>query len=316
MDNFKFMCSICDATFDEETYMKHHLTLHKKTIPSDVSEKPPKKLKLQRNDDAEAKKVLCYYKEEENFICFFCKRPYLGNSHKFCLMKIENLNKPETKTEKEHKIPDEVKIQDSSLTINYDANETVSQDRNLQKCKVCKLVTKTPIDQHMRMMHKDKPFICVICVRGFGDENSLQHHLRFHQDLTCQICKKKFAYSKHLKNHMSTHEINRFYFCKFCKKKFAQETQLKSHIIIFTQTQGKPYKCEVCEKYFYSQCQLINHKRDIHFDKNPFSCHYCKIKFSEEKDLLIHINVHYIYTHGNASLIEVRKLFAQSLVVD
>ncbi|XP_039661950.1 zinc finger protein 135-like [Perca fluviatilis] len=81
-------------------------------------------------------------------------------------------------------------------------------------------------------LHKQKPFWCLSCAKGYKDEASLDKHLHTHnltRTHTCNICHKSFYLSRHLRNHHNTHTGARPYQCTLCGKSFSHPGNLFAH---------------------------------------------------------------------------------------
>ena len=98
-------------------------------------------------------------------------------------------------------------------------------------------------------------------VRGFHEES-----------FQCEVCKKSFAQSRSLKEHMLTHESERQFKCSYCDKKFVQRNHLKYHLTSQHSedvTDIPKHQCLTCGKAFPFPYQLKRHEK-IHLN-NPKS---------------------------------------------
>ena len=80
-----------------------------------------------------------------------------------------------------------------------------------------------------------------------NDETDLQY--------SCNICHKKYRWSKGLRRHLQTHSSESCYECEICKKRFKIRTYLTSHMKIHTTR----LKCTFCDKTFGSKRNLKRH---------------------------------------------------------
>ncbi|XP_024241283.1 zinc finger and SCAN domain-containing protein 2 isoform X2 [Oncorhynchus tshawytscha] len=80
-------------------------------------------------------------------------------------------------------------------------------------------------------LHKQKPFWCLACAKGFRDELSLDKHLQGHnlRRHKCDLCEKSFCVPAELRYHYNTHTGAKPYKCTLCKKNFSQLGNLITH---------------------------------------------------------------------------------------
>ena len=81
----------------------------------------------------------------------------------------------------------------------------------------------------------------------------------------CELCKKRFLTSSHLKDHMKIHTKAKPHQCSHCNKAFANKSHLTIHIR--THTGEKPYKCVFCGRCFAQSSLLKTHKKAQHADE-------------------------------------------------
>lgn len=79
--------------------------------------------------------------------------------------------------------------------------------------------------------HKQKPFWCLSCAKGFLTDVGLDKHLLRHSQMShvCIVCKKDFPSLCHLKLHSKSHAEAKPYKCKLCSKSFSLLGYLISH---------------------------------------------------------------------------------------
>ena len=106
---------------------------------------------------------------------------------------------------------------------------------------------------------------------------------------TCSVCKKYFAKSAHLRNHMVTHSGERSHKCDQCEKAFFQESHLKSHMMIHKGT--LPYSCHLCGRTFRQNSHLKIHIM-THTGEKPFTCEECGKSFARKNAFKEHKLIH------------------------
>ncbi|XP_040900954.1 zinc finger protein 585A isoform X2 [Toxotes jaculatrix] len=80
-------------------------------------------------------------------------------------------------------------------------------------------------------VHKERPFWCLSCAKGFRDELSLDKHLQSHSlgQHKCDICHKSFPKFAQLINHYNIHAGAKPHQCSFCGKTFSHAGNLIMH---------------------------------------------------------------------------------------
>ncbi|XP_055765708.1 zinc finger protein 34-like [Salvelinus fontinalis] len=107
---------------------------------------------------------------------------------------------------------------------------------------------------------KDKPFLCMLCNKGFSCLQKVEIHQRVHTGV------KPFS-------------------CTQCHMCFAQAGDLKRHHRVHTGE--KPFSCHLCQASFSHSSNLKRHLK-VHTGERPFACTHCGKRFSERRYLRIH----------------------------
>ncbi|XP_055523889.1 zinc finger protein 596-like [Wyeomyia smithii] len=114
-----------------------------------------------------------------------------------------------------------------------------------------------------------RPFVCVVCGKGFSAPSMLKRHGLVHSDEKsheCSICSKRFADIHNLQEHMRVHtEEEKFCKCDVCGKSFYTPSDLKRHYSVHTGK--KPHVCTICSKAFLKCYELKRHMKAFQTDK-------------------------------------------------
>lgn len=141
-----------------------------------------------------------------------------------------------------------------------------------------------------------KPFVCTICLKGFGHNRNLIAHMRTHsteKPFACDQCVKTFAHEISLKRHKLIHSGKKPFVCSECGMSFTRHDVLTQHQR--KHTGEKPYQCAECGKKFAAKGNLDTHKI-THTEENPFVCFVCEQSFTQKSNL----NRHMKNFHPNA----------------
>ncbi|KAK7065224.1 hypothetical protein SK128_004394 [Halocaridina rubra] len=194
------------------------------------------------------------------------------------------------------------------------------------ECNICflKFKYKRNLVEHSSI-HNDVPtFMCSICGLTFKQRSNLLKHERIHQNVTklnfhCNLCKRSYSQSSHLKTHMrsvhgdcngfacsqcsavlqsksslsrhssTVHASSSKYSCPHCNKGFNNSQNYKGHIR--SHTGDRPYCCTICSKTFTTSKAVSRH-RLIHQGTKSHRCSQCGKAFLELCDLKRHVKRH------------------------
>jgi uncharacterized Zn-finger protein len=101
-----------------------------------------------------------------------------------------------------------------------------------------------------------------VTVAVFCIINQLQvyHHTMY--ICKCDVCKKKFKRTWHLKRHKRIHFGEKPYKCEICGRTFNQSSGAKTHKR--THTGEKNHECDICHKVFARKWNVKRHKMTTH----------------------------------------------------
>ncbi|CAH4030001.1 zinc finger protein 2 homolog isoform X1 [Pieris brassicae] len=189
-------------------------------------------------------------------------------------------------------------------------------------CEVCNtwFPTTKALKLHRRMHYPIKPrpiqlpvgstgpntetFVCPICKKEIPVHYRLIHQNshKLSDDLTCDICNKKFSTRELLEMHTNVHNMYKIntkkqendelrYQCLYCVRKFAKPHEKVKHERIHTGE--KPHICEICGKSFRVSYCLTLHMR-THTGARPYECPHCPKRFKAHS-----VYHHHILSHSD-----------------
>lgn len=165
--------------------------------------------------------------------------------------------------------------------------------------------------QKTRNMFYNKPdqITCDVCGKRFKFPCDLKRHSVMHTGervYKCEECQKRFKLLSHLKMHIYRfHARERPYQCDSCGKRYASVTDLRSHALIHSSE--RPHVCSICNKGFVSAKDLRKHVQ-IHTGEREFECDVCKRKFLRRGHLEKHIAVVHVHKSRHDCRSRSRKL--------
>ncbi|KAJ3183244.1 hypothetical protein HDU85_002270 [Gaertneriomyces sp. JEL0708] len=127
--------------------------------------------------------------------------------------------------------------------------------------------TNQKLKQH-RLVHSSEPrYSCghIDCTQTFNKWTQLRAHIKAEHKICCYVCRKTFARTDVLKDHLRTHDVEREMFpCYWegCGKAFTSDKIKEVHIRTAHQ-QLKPFQCEHtgCKALFAHKHLLVRHHR-------------------------------------------------------
>ncbi|XP_041352684.1 zinc finger protein 501-like [Gigantopelta aegis] len=168
---------------------------------------------------------------------------------------------------------------------------------NVEKPFICIICTKgflrkSDLTRHEKIHSQERPYTCGVCDKAFGQSVDLVRHMRRHtgeRPYQCKQCGRYFIGSNDLRRHERGHRGEKTFHCGICGHSFSQSSDLQKHMRIHTGE--RPYKCEMCGKEFSHSTTLDDHLR-IHSGEKPYTCSVCGKMFSQSSGLHQHQRTH------------------------
>ncbi|XP_034280215.1 PR domain zinc finger protein 2 isoform X2 [Pantherophis guttatus] len=88
----------------------------------------------------------------------------------------------------------------------------------------------------------------------------------FSKSFVCNVCQAPFLAIKDLTRHLSVHAGEWPFKCEFCVQLFREKAALSEHRFLLHGV-GSIFACSACKKEFAFLCNLQQHQRDLHPDK-------------------------------------------------
>ena len=104
------------------------------------------------------------------------------------------------------------------------------------------------------------------CRRGFGDQITLDRHLRIHDNnlIYCYFCPWGGVRTDQFLMHMNHHYHFKPVKCPFCEKTFYDKNHCKVHQERLHDKIDDRYKCKLCDFVTYENVLYYRHQRASH----------------------------------------------------
>lgn len=195
--------------------------------------------------------------DHKKFLCNFCGKSFIKNSHLERHIRIHTGFKP----------------------------------YKCQKCDKC-FGQGNDLKRHLLTHSREKVFQCTQCTKAFHQKSCLDNHMLTHtnnRNFICWICEKKFVLKSYLEIHLRIHTGHKPFSCLKCDKQFNRKSGLNNHMLIHSGK--KPFKCEICSKGFLQSNHLKEHIK-THSGEKPYICSYCGKAFAYNSTLKVHLRQH------------------------
>ncbi|XP_041349558.1 PR domain zinc finger protein 15-like isoform X2 [Gigantopelta aegis] len=162
-------------------------------------------------------------------------------------------------------------------------------------CSYCKkhFVDGPQLQEHIKLAHKNKTFLCDLCGRPFTTKQNLRRHgMKWHNEpgnFRCHVCDYKTYDRVHLEKHLQKHrtrdEVYRKFLCHLCGRGFRLQPALEKHL-------GECFQslvCHVCAATFSSLQVFKEHVRGKH-GTVQYECKHCKKRFRWRSSMSNHNN--------------------------
>lgn len=168
--------------------------------------------------------------------------------------------------------------------------------KNTYTCQYCDMAFTTQNDctEHESKHDPMAPFLCNFCHMRCGSRQTLIGHIKDTHDAErpyiCVLCSKGFCRRSDLKKHSIVHTGIRPFVCPICAKSFSRNTNLTKHMRIHSSV--KPYVCQQCPRSFSTGIELSRHGR-THSETRNFKCAKCPATYARKDKLHLHEQSHY-----------------------
>ncbi|CAG9583079.1 unnamed protein product [Danaus chrysippus] len=254
IDNVKFKCEVCSATFKSIKSLSAHMIKHTK--------------------------------KGRILSCSICGKEFKKVSHVKRHEKIHEINRP-------HKCSVCSKSFSSEDILKEHLNKHYGvKPHTCTHCSKSFAHLFT-LKAHLRVHTTDKAFLCPKCGKNFYSSTNFKQHMRRHDGLktfACAMCPMIFISKGELKSHTITHTGERNCTCDQCGSSFTKNSSLMKHIKL-KHLGLKPHQCDKCSMKFTSKDHLKRHYRS-HTGEKPYKCDLCERAFSQTNDLVKHRRVH------------------------
>jgi len=166
-----------------------------------------------------------------------------------------------------------------------------------QKNEVChhcgKVFRSMPIFLvHMRESHSDLfTEKCEICGKSYRSKESLQWHMKTHEESKslCIECGKSYSNKHKLQSHIKQHHSNsnKSFTCSECFKICQSQSHLATHVRKL-HLKEKVHPCKLCDKAFVSRQSIVAHMVAVHLKVKPFLCEFCNFECARIDNLCLH----------------------------
>lgn len=260
----RFKCDQCDKYFKRIYDRDRHKLTHgeSKFECKICSKKYLTKTNLKKHIDSFHNKVL-------NYFCDICGKGFYESTflkiHRSSVH-VDSRDYECSICKKTFKTDSAVKVHVQNVHLDPASKKVVLKRDSLITCDICgkNLVSKTVLENHMKIHSDECSYECKICGRKFKQSSCLSNHQKLHTDVrkfTCTVdsCGNTFRQKAHLEAHMTTHSGEKKFICTICGKAMAYKCNLNTHMR--THLGITPYSCEYCPEKFHDHSSFKRHKK-------------------------------------------------------
>ncbi|XP_060808376.1 zinc finger protein ZFP2 isoform X2 [Amyelois transitella] len=197
-------------------------------------------------------------------------------------------------------IDEQIVVTPEDLKIEQLENETKKETSKIDKRRkgialdesIFKITDLSLEEQHEEIQKrkessnfKNSQFKCMVCYKGFGEEESYTMHLYKHSDKAgtheCDICKIRFKTARDLRTHLVSHTQK--FSCKSCPYVTTRRNAARNHENYHN---GTVHCCPHCSEQFSKISTYMSHVRIKH--PSDFVCALCGNSFVSQKGVALH----------------------------
>lgn len=255
----EYTCKFCLKKFSRKDHCKTHIQIvHTK-------EKKLKKFNCAVCDKTfysaeNLRKHVLSHSEKEIFSCPQCTKEFKSHSSLMRHIKAKDHIYPSAKEYPEYK------------------EITAPHAMNVQ-CDICHRIVGR-LDHHKKTYHskESRTFSCERCEFTTDRKDTLTKHERL----------KHKAVNRAFQNlDKNLDPNNPKWTCFDCKKTFTSMIEIEDHMLL--KSCEDTNSCKVCGKKFTVRHNLLQHVRDVHENRQTFTCSHCDKSYSQKSSLTKHL---------------------------
>lgn len=209
----------------------------------------------------------------------------------------------------------------SDVKNNIVSSLKLSKPTGLQ-CDLCSKTgykTRKSMLGHLKECIQRRQHVCLICGRGFKDQDKLEihskshikyqcgecnfecknqlaldSHSQMHGEHVCEQCGRTFKNNKNLLYHLRKFHVEMLnkgpFTCKECRAVFDDKEDFRDHVRTNHMVESI---CPKCEKVCVSSVHLRKHMLKRHNEKLRVKCNHCDKSFANKYILRQHMDMHF-----------------------
>jgi len=252
----KFTCNICEKVFNRKDTLKKHSLIH-----------GPRQIK-----------------------CNICKQEFTNLKDKYSHMEgahgkpLKKHYSPEFKVDAVKRIK-EIGLLEASKELGVGESTLSEWQRFVFNPLYCSFCGKSFARESFLKLHEERVH------NGNDDENAHANGKNKNDEYQCNKCSKSFILLPMLHRHMVKCGNSPDIVCNICQRKFARRKGLREHIR-FIHEKERGFCCEYCSKTFARSNTLTQHVKDVHEQSGNFACSFCDKKYFKMRDKIVHERKH------------------------